>query len=258
MNIFDFAMWTGAGYKLPVSAWNRGAAIVFHQDDNPHESLERGRPHPRHRDAHTDHRYSAGPGSRDSRRNPKLLLSAAGAPLTRSLADAARAQLTPNIYSSIASTEVGIWGLTRIDTSEDLGSHQIHPSIEVQVVDDADQPLPPGEVGVIRVRAADGVNGYLDDEQGSRQIFRHGYFYPGDLGEFAVNGRLVLHGRASSVIVVRGNKLLAEPVERALQEKLGAEAICIMAMPGDQRPRGRACRDSVQPGNRRDRNQGCD
>jgi acyl-coenzyme A synthetase/AMP-(fatty) acid ligase len=162
-----------------------------------------------------------------------LLLSAAGAPLTRSLAEAARAQLTPNIYSSIASTEVGIWGLTRIDTPEDLRSHQIHPSIEVQVVDDSDRPLPPGQVGVIRVHAADGVNGYLDDEEGSRQIFRHGYFYPGDLGEFATNGRLVLHGRASSVIVVRGSKLVAEPVERALQEKLGAEAICIVAMPGD-------------------------
>jgi len=162
-----------------------------------------------------------------------LLLSAAGAPLTRSLADAARVQLSPNIYSSIASTEVGILGLTRIDTAEDLDSHQIHPSIEVQIVDDSDRPLPPGRVGVIRVRAADGVNGYMDDEEGSRQIFRHGFFYPGDLGEFAANGRLVLHGRASSVIMVRGNKLPAEPIERALQEKLSAEAVCIVSMPGD-------------------------
>jgi len=232
VNIFDFAMWTGAGYKLPISVWNRGAAILFHQDDNPHESLNLdGLTHAIATPIRLIDTLKAPAG--EIRRNPKLLLSAAGAPLTRSLADAARTQLTPNIYSSIASTEVGIWGLTRIDTAEDLGSHQIHPSMEVQVVDDTDRPLPPGQVGVIRVRAADGVNGYLDDEEGSREIFRHGYFYPGDLGEFATNGRLVLHGRASSVIVVRGSKLVAEPFERALQEKLGAEAICIVAMPGD-------------------------
>jgi acyl-coenzyme A synthetase/AMP-(fatty) acid ligase len=231
VNIFDFAMWTGAGYKLPLSVWNRGAAIVFHQDQNPHISLTvAGLTHAIGTPVKIAEALKA--PAAELRKNPELLLSAAGAPLTRSLAEAARAQLTPNIYSSIASTEVGIWGLTRIDTPEDLGSHQIHPSIEVQVVDDADQPLPPGQVGVIRVRAADGVNGYLDDEASSRQIFRHGYFYPGDLGEFA-GGRLVLHGRASSVIVLRGNKVVVDPIERALQEKLGAEAICILSLPGE-------------------------
>ena len=175
VNVFDFAMWTGAGYKLPVSVWNRGAAIVFHQDDDPHESLKvEGLTHAIATPTRIIDILKA--PAAEIRKNPKLLLSAAGAPLTRSLAEAARARLTPNIYSSIASTEVGIWGLTRIDTAADLGSHQIHPSIEVQVVDDSDRPLPPGQVGLIRVRAADGVNGYLDDEEGSRQIFRQGYF----------------------------------------------------------------------------------
>src|SRR4029077_14788645 len=106
VNIFDFAMWTGAGYKLPVSAWNRGAAILFHQDDNPHESFNLdGLTHAIATPTRIIDTLKA--PAAEIRRNPKLLLSAAGAPLTRSLAEAARAQLTPNIYSSIASTEVG-------------------------------------------------------------------------------------------------------------------------------------------------------
>ena len=232
VNIFDFAMWTGGGYKNPLSIWRVGGAVVFHQGENPHHSLRiEGITHA----VTTPVRLSEILSAPDNELllNPGMLLSVGGAPLTRQLAEAARAKLTPHIYASLSSTEVGKWGLTRIDSPEDLGSHQIDPSIEVQVVDDADQPLPPGRVGAIRVRAADGVNGYLDDEAASRQIFRHGYFYSGDLGEFAANGRLVLHGRASSVIIVRGVKFAAEPIERVLQEKLGAEAICIVAMPGE-------------------------
>jgi acyl-CoA synthetase (AMP-forming)/AMP-acid ligase II len=232
VHIFDFAMWTGAGYKLPFSVWDRGAAIIFHQNENPHLSLRVDRiTHAIISPARLMDVLNAPAG--EIPYHPEMLLSAAGAPLTQSLADAARAQLTPNIHASLASTEVGIWGLTRIDSPDDLRAHKIHPSIAVQVVDDGDRPLPRGQVGVIRVQAADGVSGYLDDEAASRKIFRQGFFYPGDLGEFREDDRLVLHGRTSSVILVRGNKFMAEPIESRLQEALGVDAVCLISMSGE-------------------------
>jgi acyl-CoA synthetase (AMP-forming)/AMP-acid ligase II len=153
--------------------------------------------------------------------------------MTRQLAEAARTKLTPNVFSCLASTEVGIWGLTRINGPDDLAAHQIHPSVEVQVVDEADRPLSAGQSGAIRVRAGDGVSGYFEDEVATRQMFRHGFFYPGDIGEFRADGRLVLHGRASSVIIVRGGKLAAEPIERKLQESLGIECACLLSVSGE-------------------------
>ncbi len=232
VNIFDFAMWTGAGYKLPLSVWSAGGAVVFHQDEGPHQSLLIGGiTHAVITPAKLSEVLNAPNG--ELPRLPNMLLSAAGAPLTRALAKSAAARITPRIFASVASTEVGIWALTRIETLDDLHAHRVHPSIEVQIVDDRDRVLPAGQVGTIRVRAGDGVTGYMDDEAASRQIFRHGFFYPGDLGEFRLDGRLVLHGRASSVISVRGNKMLAEPIEWSLQEKLGADAVCIISTPGD-------------------------
>jgi acyl-coenzyme A synthetase/AMP-(fatty) acid ligase len=153
--------------------------------------------------------------------------------MTRHLAEAARAKLTPHVFSCLASTEVGIWGFTRINGPEDLGAHEIHPSVEVQVVDETDRPLSAGQMGAIRVRPVDGVSGYFEDAAATSQIFRGGYFYPGDIGEFRADGRLVVHGRASSVIILRGTKIAAEPIERKLQENLGIDAACVLSLPGE-------------------------
>src|SRR5271169_558058 len=68
----------------------------------------------------------------------------------------------------------------------------------------------------------------LDDEVATRAFFYDGYFYPGDLGMFGHDGRLSLRGRASDVINVLGDKIATDPIERALQDRLGAEGVCIL------------------------------
>ena len=39
VNIFDLALWTGAGYKLPLASWLAGGAVIFHQNENFHQTL---------------------------------------------------------------------------------------------------------------------------------------------------------------------------------------------------------------------------
>ena len=232
VNIFDLALWTGAGYKLPLSVWLAGGAVIFHQNENFHQTLLiEGITHA----VVTPTRLSEILSAPDSelRVNPRLMLSVGGAPLSRQLAEAARTRLTPNVYTCLASTEVGIWGLTRIDGPDDLAAHQMLETVEVQVVDEGDRLLPPGQMGAIRIRADDAVSGYFQDAATTSEIFRHGYFYPGDIGEFRADGRLVVHGRASSVIIIRGTKIAAEPIERKLQESLAIESACVLCLPGE-------------------------
>jgi acyl-coenzyme A synthetase/AMP-(fatty) acid ligase len=232
VNLLDFAMWTGAGYKLPLCAWSKGGAAVFHNESGLHRSLRiAGTSHAVFTPEKLSEVLSAPPT--EIPKNPGLKAFVAGAPLTERLAENAAALLTRNIFTFVASTEAGLWALTRIDRPGDLSSHIIHPSVEVQVVDAQGRPLPSGQIGAVRIRATDGVNGYLDDSAATREIFRDGYFYPGDLGEFRADGRLVLHGRESSVINLRGAKLAAEPIEQVLKEKLGADALCMLSVPGD-------------------------
>jgi acyl-coenzyme A synthetase/AMP-(fatty) acid ligase len=82
-------------------------------------------------------------------------------------------------------------------------------------------------VGLVRVRASRGIDGYLDDEATTREFFRDGWFYPGDLGKLGADGRLCLEGRATDVINFMGFKIATGPIERSLQDLLGAEGVCV-------------------------------
>jgi acyl-coenzyme A synthetase/AMP-(fatty) acid ligase len=147
---------------------------------------------------------------------------------------AAKRFMTRQVYSVLASTEALTMAVTPLDQPDDLLWHRIHPSREVQVVDEAGTVLGPGKEGLVRVLIIDGLTGYLDDEAATRAFFHDGYFYPGDLGMFGHDGRLSLRGRASDVINVLGAKIATDPIERALQDRLGAEGVCILSIQNTQ------------------------
>jgi acyl-coenzyme A synthetase/AMP-(fatty) acid ligase len=147
------------------------------------------------------------------------------------LADAKRL-LTRQVFSVLASTEALTLGVTALVEPDDLVWHRIHPSREVEVVDESGAICEPGVEGLIRVRIIDGLEGYLDDEAATREYFRDGYFYPGDLGVLRTDGRLALHGRASDVVNVLGHKIATAPLERALQDRLGVAGVCIVSIRG--------------------------
>ncbi len=230
-NVFDLTLWTSLGYSTPLCAWGAGASVVIH--DGPrvlHRSMDVDR---------ITHAFLSPATLSDLlkvpanqiRRHEEMRLFVAGGPLPSALAAAAQALLTPHINTSIGSTEVGVWALTQIERLEDVRSHCIHPSVTVEVVDQSDRPLPTGQTGAIRIRAMDGVTGYLDDEEASRAFFRQGYFYSGDLGAFRADGRLVLQGRLTNVINVLGEKRAVEPIELELQDKFAAEGVCVFSVP---------------------------
>jgi acyl-CoA synthetase (AMP-forming)/AMP-acid ligase II len=229
VNVHHFATWVGAGYKLPSCAWSMGGSVVVHQGLDVHRSfLIDGITHTFVTPAILSDILKAPPD--EIRRNEAMRLFVGGGPLPCALAEAARTRLTPHIFTSVSSTEGGTWGLTPIERPEDLRSHCVHPSIEVQVVDQEHRPLPVGQIGAVRIRVVDGFTGYMDDEEATRAFFREGYFYSGDLGAFQADGRLALHGRASNVINILGYKVAAEPIEQALQERLGADGVCVFSM----------------------------
>jgi acyl-coenzyme A synthetase/AMP-(fatty) acid ligase len=157
---------------------------------------------------------------------------------------AARETITADVRTWVASTEVGAFCATAIETAEDLVWHRVHSAREAQVVNDDDQPLPPGRIGHLRVRPL-GVEAYMDDPETSAGFFRHGYFYPGDLAVLREDGRLALWGRITDVINVLGDKRATLPIETLLQDRLGAAAVCVFSAPGAE---GEAVHVAIQPG----------
>jgi acyl-CoA synthetase (AMP-forming)/AMP-acid ligase II len=232
VNLHSYTLWTGIGYKFPSCIWSLGGAVVFYSGHDQHRSLVvDGITHTFWNPSLLSAVLRA--PANEIRRHEKMRLCVGGSRLPVALALEAKKLLTPNLFTIVSSTEAWTWAFTRIEGGDDLRSHCIHPSREVQVVDESDRPVPAGRRGIVRVRITDGLTGYLHDEEASRKCFRDGYFYPGDLGTFLPNGRLTLDGRVNDVINMFGSKIAAGPIEAALQESLGVEGVCIFSISGE-------------------------
>jgi acyl-coenzyme A synthetase/AMP-(fatty) acid ligase len=226
--VANFGLWTAGGYRWPLITWSVGGTVVFHQEMDLHSPLaQHDMTHifttPAALEALLD-------GSKGAlRRNDTTRLMVTGGALSRVTMERAKRLLTQQVYSVLASTEALTVAITPLNQPDDLLWHSIHPSREVQVVDEADKVLGPWQEGLVRIRIIDGLRGYYDDDTATRAFFHDGYFYPGDVGMLGDDGRLSLRGRASDVVNVLGDKVATGPIERALQEKLGVTEVCIIS-----------------------------
>lgn len=90
-------------------------------------------------------------------------------------------------------------------------------AMDVQCVDERDQPQPAGQVGRIRVRGPGIADRFWNDPDGSREAFRDGWYYPGDLGLMDAHGYLHLKGRSKEMIIRGGVNIYPAEVEAVLQ-----------------------------------------
>ena len=232
INILNLGLWTAAGYGVPVAIWSLGATVIIHQGSDEHLSFATwGITHAMVTPALLAQMLPAMPVSFP--RNDNLLLMVTGGQLSRGLANRIRAQLTNRIISLLGATESGGWAITPIESDEDLHWHRLDLRRTVEVVDENDQPLPPGQLGQVRVLLENGFNGYLNDPDATAAFVKDRYFYPGDLGILDGKGRIALYGRVTDVLSIMGDKIPAAPYEHALQEALGLEGVCMLSEQGD-------------------------
>jgi len=230
VNLFDFGGWTSAGYNMAVCAWGVGGAVAMNQGPGKYRSAPWAET--THAELHTEMLRDLLDGADAIAPNPAMALIVISGSLSRALWEKAKARLTPRIFTCVAATETGPFAVTSVETADDLHWHRVHPSRRVEIVDEADQPVPPGVQGRLRVHFSDNVRGYLDDPAATAHFFRDGCFYPGDLAVFGPDGRLALQGRVTEVINVMGAKVAAPPIEDALRDQLGAQGVCLFSLQG--------------------------
>ena len=159
--------------------------------------------------------------------NPQLRLMCGGGTMSWAEVEEAKRRITPNIFNFMGSTEAGIMTLTPVDTPDGLRWHKIADGVEMQVVDDRDQPLSAGQVGRVRVKSLGAATSYLDDEAATAAFFRDGYFYPGDLALWREDGRLGLQGRVTEIINLDGVKISPAPIEERLRDALRFQVVLL-------------------------------
>ncbi|QJR15826.1 AMP-binding protein [Usitatibacter palustris] len=116
---------------------------------------------------------------------------AGGPPPTEILTGACK-RITPNVYLTYATSELGVISLATPETlaRAPRSSGRVASHACVEVVDESGRKVAPGGTGELRIAVEDMPQGYhaADDASGSR--FRDGWFHPGDRGHIGADGLL--------------------------------------------------------------------
>ncbi len=100
---------------------------------------------------------------------------------------------------------------------ERLGSVGLpHSCVEVRIVDESSRACPPHTAGEVLVRGATVMQGYWQNEAGSRETLAEGWLHTGDVGYLTEDGFLVLTDRLKDVIISGGTNIYPREVEEIL------------------------------------------
>ncbi len=166
----------------------------------------------------------------------------AGAPIPRVLTRRAAERLQVMVIAAWGMTENGGVTMTRpSDPEEKIFGSDGGPieGMEVRVVGDDNQPLPPDTDGRLQVRGVGNFVGYLKKPE----LFAtdpDGWFETGDLARMREDGYIRISGRSKDVIIRGAENIPVVEIEELLYRHGAVEDAAIVAMP-DERLGERVC-----------------
>ena len=106
-----------------------------------------------------------------------------------------------------------------------------YAAVDVMVADDADRPLPPGEIGQVLTRSDLVMAGYWKNAAASAAALRGGWLHTGDIGTFDADGYLTLKDRANDLIILGGSNIYPREVEEVLLRHPGVREAAVIGRP---------------------------
>jgi crotonobetaine/carnitine-CoA ligase len=143
----------------------------------------------------------------------------------------------PVVAESYGQTECIVIGFAPVDAPRCRGSAgPPSPTVEVEIVDEHDRPLPPGEVGeiVVRPRKSDSMFlGYWRDPAKTLETWRNLWHHTGDLGRLTPDGNLWIVDRKKDSIRRRGENVSSIELEAALSRHPAVHQVAVHAVPSE-------------------------
>ncbi len=145
-------------------------------------------------------------------------------------------KITPNVYDEFGLQEVGYVSVIKPDMkrAKPASAGPPVPMQEIRIVDDEGRDLPRGEVGEVIVRTADSAGEYWKNEAKTRESYKNGWFYTGDLGRFDEDGYLYIVGRKKDMIVTGGYNVYASDVEDVILGNPGVADCAVVGLPDEK------------------------
>lgn len=157
-----------------------------------------------------------------------------GQPLFAAAKRALVERVTPNLYDTYGAAGIGLVAYLGPEDMIAKGATVGRPiaGVEVEIVDAAGRPKPPGEVGRLRVRRPGQVPVFEGDQgrDGGRDPADE-WVWPADLASLDADGYLVIKGRAADLVVRRGAEIFPPEVEEALLSHPAVREAAVVGLP---------------------------
>ncbi|MFM5095828.1 (2,3-dihydroxybenzoyl)adenylate synthase [Aeromonas rivipollensis] len=155
------------------------------------------------------------------------------------LAEAVARKITPLLgcrLQQVFGMAEGLVNYTRLDDPDDKVIHTqgrpMSPDDEVRILDEAGNPVAPGQPGALYTRGPYTFRGYYQSPAHNARVFdAEGFYCSGDLVVQDADGYLTVVGRQKDQINRGGEKIAAEEVENQLLHHPAITQAALVSMP---------------------------
>jgi long-chain acyl-CoA synthetase len=105
------------------------------------------------------------------------------------------------------------------------------PGVQLRIVDDEGNPLPPGEDGEVQILTPDLMAGYLDPDGRLAQVNSTDWFPTGDVGHLDSQDSLSITGRKKDLIIRGGLNISPAAIEEVLMQISGISEAAVVSIP---------------------------
>ncbi|KPV44265.1 class I adenylate-forming enzyme family protein [Alicyclobacillus ferrooxydans] len=158
------------------------------------------------------------------------------APLPLALSQAFKNKFGAEVYEGYGLSEAApVVTAHRRDIPHKQGSVGVPiPGVEIRIVDDSGNELPPGEVGELIVKGDNVTPGYYKNEAASRAALRDGWLYTGDLGKIDEDGYLFIVDRKKDLIIRGGFNIYPRDLEELLLRHAAVSEAAVIGVPSER------------------------
>jgi long-chain acyl-CoA synthetase len=106
--------------------------------------------------------------------------------------------------------------------------------VQMRVVDDEGNEVPPGEVGEIVIRGHNVMKGYWNQDDATAETIRDGWFHTGDMAKVDEDGYFFIVDRKKEMIIRGGYNVYPREIEEVLYEHPDVREAAVLGVPHDE------------------------
>ncbi len=123
---------------------------------------------------------------------------------------------------------------------------------QTAIVDEAGQPLPPGEVGELIVSGPGVMLCYYNNPEATAEVLRDGWLHTGDMAMCDAEGFIYLVDRKKDIIITGGENIYPVQIEDFLRSHPDVKDVAVIGLPDERLGEIAAAIIELQPGSRCD------